>query len=320
MDGRLQITITQTLLLATIAVIMVILPFVAPNDFIVHAFCIAMIYAILAASWDLLFGFAGLISFGHAGFFGLGAYVAALITFHFNISPFYGPPLGGIAGALLGITIGVPTLRLRGVYQALSTLAFSESLRVVATNWYDVTRGTLGFNQHPTFFRLIGELHKSYYLLLAVSFVVVAAIWWIACRSPLGLTFRAMRDDDIRARALGINVVRQRVLVFTLSGFFAGLAGALYAHYVGLVSPTEFGPSLTILVIAMSTIGGVGTIIGPAIAAMVLYLLTEFMHLAGTVYNQIAIGILLIGFVLFLPDGIAGWYHRRGRTKVPTKE
>ncbi|HZQ14867.1 MAG TPA: branched-chain amino acid ABC transporter permease [Pseudolabrys sp.] len=308
----------QVAMILAVVIVAATLPFIAPNDFIIHTVCIALVYAVLAASWDLLYGFAGLISFGHAGFFGLGAYSAALFTTYLGLPAWFGPPVGAVAGALLGVAIGVPTLRLRGVYQALSTLAFSESLHVVATNWYSVTRGTLGFNQHPTFFRMIGELHKSYYVMLATCSVCVAVIWWIARRSRMGMTFRAMRDDDIRARALGINIVQQRVLVFTLSGLFAGLAGAIYAHYVGLVSPSELGPSLTILVIAMSTIGGVGTIIGPAVAAVVLYALTELLHLAGTVYNQIAIGALLIAFVLFLPDGIAGWFVRHGR-RTPAK-
>lgn len=302
---------------AGVLVLLLALPSIAQNEFLIHAFCIAMIYAILAASWDLLFGFAGLISFGHAGFFGLGAYAAALVTYHAGLSPWFGPAIGGVAGALLGITIGLPTLRLRGVYQALSTLAFAEALRVIATNWHDLTRGTLGFNQHPTFFKLSGESHASYYLLLAATLAIIGTIWWIACRSPLGLTFRAIRGDDIRAGALGIDVVRQRVLVFAFSGFFAGMAGALYAHFVGLVSPTELAPPLTILVIAMSTIGGVGTIIGPALAAMVLYLVTEAFHIGGSIYSQIAVGLLLIGFVLFLPDGIAGWLRRRLERRPP---
>jgi branched-chain amino acid transport system permease protein len=314
-----QLSGRQIAMIACASLFAVTLPYIAPNDFIVHTACIGLIYAVLAASWDLLFGFAGLISFGHAGFFGLGAYSAALLTFYFDLPAWFGPPVGALAGGLLGIAIGVPTLRLRGVYQALSTLAFSESLRVIATNWYPVTRGTLGFNQHPTFFRMIGELHKSYYFMLVTCCACIAAIWWIARKSRMGMTFRAMRNDDIRARALGINIVQQRVLVFALSGFFAGLAGAIYAHYVGLVSPSELAPSLTILVIAMSTIGGVGTILGPAVAAVVLYALTELLHLSGTVYNQIAIGVLLIAFVLFLPDGIAGWFERRGHRPASSK-
>jgi branched-chain amino acid transport system permease protein len=299
---------------------MLCIPLVAPNDFVIHTLCIALIYAVLAASWDLLFGFAGLISFGHAGFFGLGAYAAAILTYRWGLPPWYGPLIGGGAAMLLGLVIGLPTLRLRAVFLALATLAFAESLRIVATNWHDVTRGTLGFNAHRTFFRLSGEVHLSYYVLLAVSVALIVAIYWIACRTRFGLNLRAIRSDEVRAASLGINVVRRKIEAFMLSGFIAGVAGGLYAHYVGLVSPTELGPTTTMLVIAMATIGGTGTILGPAAAALVLYVATELLRLAGTVYAQVAIGVLLIGFVLFLPQGIAGWLTQRRRPSFIPRE
>ena len=305
---------------AAFTAVMLVIPLVAPNDFVIHTLCIAMIYAVLAASWDLLFGFGGLISFGHAGFFGLGAYAAALVTHKLGLSPWFGPFIGAGAAALLGLIIGLPTLRLRAVFLALATLAFAESLRVVATNWHDVTRGTLGFSAHRTFFRLSGEVHYSYYMLLAVSLALIAAIWWIACRTEFGLNLRAIRSDEIRAEALGISVVRKKIQAFMLGGLFAGAAGGLYAHYVGLVSPSELGPTTTMLVIAMATIGGTGTILGPAAAALVIYVAAELLRLAGTVYAQVAIGVLLIGFVLFLPDGIAGWLKRRRRERLAYQE
>lgn len=305
--------------LAALAVMLAIPP-AAPNDFLLHTLCVAMIYAVLAASWDLLFGFAGLISFGHAAFFGLGAYTAAILTHQAGLSPWWGPLIGGLAAMLLGLLIGLPTLRLKAVFLALATLAFAESLRVVATNWHSVTRGTLGFNGHRTFFKLSGETHLSYYMLLVASIVLIGAIYWIACRTRFGLVLRALRSDEIRADALGIHVVRAKILAFMVGGFFAGVAGGLYAHYVGLVSPTELGPSMTMLVIAMATIGGTGTILGPAIAALLIYVAAELLRLAGSVYSQVAIGVLLMGFVLFLPDGVAGWLRRRRRPRtLPTE-
>jgi branched-chain amino acid transport system permease protein len=298
-----------------ILAVMLAIPPAAPNEFLVHTLCVAMIYAILAASWDLLFGFAGLISFGHAAFFGLGAYAAAIITQQAGLSPWWGPAIGGIAAMLLGLVIGLPTLRLRAVFLALATLAFAESLRIVATNWHNVTRGTLGFNSHQTFFKLSGQTHLSYYMLLVASLVLIGAIYWLACRTRFGLVLRAIRSDEIRADSLGINVVRAKILAFMAGGFFAGVAGGLYAHYVGLVSPTEFGPTTTMLVIAMATIGGTGSIFGPAIAAVVLYVASELLRIAGSVYSQVAIGLLLMGFVLFMPDGLAGWLQRRFRRR-----
>lgn len=299
----------------TLAVLLAI-PAAAPNDFLIHTLCVAMIYAVVAASWDLLFGFAGLISFGHAAFFGLGAYAAAILTHHTGLSAWWGPAIGGVAAMLLGLLIGLPTLRLKTVFLALATLAFAESLRVVAANWHSVTRGTLGFNAHPTFFKLSGETRLSYYVLLVLTIALVGAIYWIACRTRFGLMLRAVRSDEIRAHALGINVVRAKILAFMVGGCFAGIAGGLYAHYVGLVSPTELGPGMTMLVIAMATIGGTGTIFGPAIAALVLYVAAELLRLAGSVYSQVAIGVLLMAFVLFMPDGVAGWLQRRGRRRL----
>jgi len=127
------------------------------------------------------------------------------------------------------------------------------------------------------------------------------------------LVLRAVAADDIRAQALGVDVFRMKLLAFTVSGFFAGLAGALYAHFIQLVTPNETASSLTILIIAMATIGGVGTIIGPAIAAIVIHFVTEMLQIAGTVFDKIAVGLVLVLFVLFLPQGIAGLVVRKNR-------
>lgn len=290
--------------------VMLVIPLVSTNNFLIHVLCIAMIYSVLAASWDFLNGFGGLISFGHAGFFGLGAYAAAILTVQFGLSPWWGPLIGGLAAAVLGLVVGLPTLRLKAVFLALATLAISEILRIIATNWHDVTRGTLGYNAHHVFFNLSGETHLSYYLLLMSCGLLITSLYWVACKTRFGLNLRAVRSDEIRAEALGVNVVRQKILAFMIGGFFTGMAGGLYAHYVGLVSPTELGPTTTMLVIAMVTIGGSGTILGPAAAALLLYTAIELLRLAGSVYSQVAIGLLLIVFVLFMPDGLTGWLKR----------
>lgn len=301
---------TSVALILALVVLMIAMPYLSPNEFVLNILGFALIYALMAASWDLLIGFAGLVSFGHAGFYGLGGYAAALATYHFGLSPWLGLPIGAIAGGLLGVAIGVPTLKLRAVYLALATLAFAESLRIIATNWHSLTRGSLGFNLHPTFFRLSGEAANSYYVVLGVAGCAIALIYYIARHTQLGATFQAVRDDELRAQALGIDVVRHKIIAFALSGFFAGLAGALYAHYVGLVSPTELGPTVTMLVVAMATIGGIGTIIGPALSALVLYVASELLRMIGATYGQVAIGALLIFVVVLFPDGIAGWVAR----------
>src|SRR6516165_3872518 len=295
-----------TLLVSALLVSALIAPFFVTNNFVLHALTMSMIFAILAASWDLLFGFAGQVSFGHAAFFGVGAYASALLSYYAGLSPWLGLFAGGLIASVFGLLVGFPSLRLRGVYLALATLACSEMLRIVVTNWVPVTRGTLGFNLHPGFTFVPNTPTTHYYIILVGAALSTGSMYLMAARSRLGLVLRALAVDDIRAQALGVDVFRMKLLAFSVSGFFAGLAGALYAHFIGLVTPNETASSLTILIVAMATIGGVGTIIGPAIAAIVIHFITEMLQIAGTVYDQIAVGLVLMLFVLFLPDGIAG--------------
>jgi len=295
-----------TLLVSALLVSALIAPFFVTNNFVLHALTMSLIFAILAASWDLLFGFAGQVSFGHAGFFGLGAYASAMLSYYAGLSPWLGLLAGGLIASVFGLLVGFPSLRLRGVYLALATLACSEMLRIVVTNWVPVTRGTLGFNLHPGFTFVPNTPTTHYYIILVGAALSTGSMYLMAARSRLGLVLRALAVDDIRAQALGVDVFRMKLLAFSVSGFFAGLAGALYAHFIGLVTPNETASSLTILIVAMATIGGVGTIIGPAIAAIVIHFITEMLQIAGTVYDQIAVGLVLMLFVLFLPDGIAG--------------
>jgi len=295
-----------TLLVSALLVSALIAPFFVTNNFVLHALTMSLIFAILAASWDLLFGFAGQVSFGHAGFFGLGAYASAMLSYYAGLSPWLGLLAGGLIASVFGLLVGFPSLRLRGVYLALATLACSEMLRIVVTNWVPVTRGTLGFNLHPGFTFVPNTPTTHYYIILVGAALSTGSMYLMAARSRLGLVLRALAVDDIRAQALGVDVFRMKLLAFSVSGFFAGFAGALYAHFIGLVTPNETASSLTILIVAMATIGGVGTIIGPAIAAIVIHFITEMLQIAGTVYDQIAVGLVLMLFVLFLPDGIAG--------------
>jgi branched-chain amino acid transport system permease protein len=183
-------------------------------------------------------------------------------------------------------------------------------LRVVVSNWHDVTRGTLGFSLDSGFPSIPSDPASQYYVILAGAVLSIGAMYVFAERSRFGLVLRALAADDIRAQALGVNILKMKLLAFAVSGFFAGFAGALYVYLIQLVSPNETASSITILVIAMATIGGVGTIIGPAIAAIVIHVVTELLHVSGTVYDQIAVGLALMLFVLFLPQGIAGLLQR----------
>jgi branched-chain amino acid transport system permease protein len=301
---------TRAVCWAVVAILIIAFPIIAPNKFVVHVAIVALTFAVLASSWDLLFGYAGQISFGHAGFFGIGAYTSALLAHHFGVSPWIGLAAGGVMAALLGAVIGIPSLRLRGVYLALTTLAFSEVIRIIAANWHSVTRGTLGMSAKP-YPGIPFHTTYYYYLMLILAVLAVGTMFWLANYSRVGLIFRAIKADDIRCRSLGVDILRYKVIAFALSGFFAGIAGAFSAHYLRLINPGDLAPQITIFAVAMAVIGGVGTIIGPAIAAIVVHGLMEYLKVLGAVYSLMAVGALLVLFVIFMPTGIAGQIPRK---------
>jgi len=286
------------------------LPSLIGNSYYVHILCIAMLYGVLAASWDLLFGCAGQISFGHAAFFGIGAYGSALTSAYFGISPWVALWIGALLAAAFGAVVAVPSMRLKGVYLALTTLAFAELARIVAVNWQSVTRGTLGFTSHPPLPGFGYSPQPYYYAILAFAVASVGLMYWLGRVSRTGLVMQAVRADDIRAEAFGADVFRYKLIAFMVSAFFAGAAGAFYAHYVHIVTPGEMEPKVGVLIIAMAIIGGTGTILGPAAAGILIYLLTEQLAIVGPVYKFTAVGLLLVLFVLFLPKGIAGFLAR----------
>lgn len=298
-------------LLALGLALLVTFPYVSPNTYYIHILTIGMLYAVLAASWDFLAGGAGQISFGHAGFFGVGAYAAAILAGTADINPWLAMPLGALIAAAFGMIVAMPALRLKGVYLALTTLAFAELARIVAVNWQSVTRGTLGYSLHPPLPGLGYDILPYFYSVLAFMLISVGFLFWLSKYTATGLVLRAIRADDIRAKGFGANIFGYKVLAFAVSAFFAGAAGAFYANYVHMITPSELDPKIAVLIIAMAVIGGQGTIVGPALAAIIIFGMTELLAIAGPVYKFTAVGVLLALFVLFLPKGVAGLVRRR---------
>jgi len=270
-----------------------LLPVLLPHPFVLTIATQAAIWALLAASWDLLSGYTGQISFGHAGFFALGAYGAAVATKHADLSPWLGLLVGAGVAAAVGLLTGFPALRLRGHYLALVTLGLAEIIRLVAQNWLEVTGGPFGIHD----FRSLPGLPAG---------ALVAAMYQVCERTSAGQAFRAIREDEVLAQTLGIDTTRYKLLAFTLSSAFAGLAGGLYAYYVQLVNPVIAGAATTSLVIGMVVFGGLGTLWGPVLGALLLYGLYEGLRFVGVVYNLVAVGFVIMVFVIFFPRGLAG--------------
>ena len=291
-----------------------LLPVLVPHPFVLSLATQAVIWALLAASWDLLSGYTGQVSFGHAGLFALGAYAAATGTKHADITPWLGVLGGALLTGIVGFLAGFPALRLRGHYLAIVTLGLAEILRLVAQNWLALTGGPFGIHDYRTFPGLpsapLAQRQALYVIILVVSATAIAAMLWVCERTRAGRAFRAIREDEVLAETHGINTTAWKLLAFTLSATFAGLAGTLWAYYIGLVSPGIASAGTTTLVIGMAVFGGLGTIWGPVLGA--IFSLSEGLRFVGVVYNLIAVGLVIMIFVIFVPRGLAGF----GKTKV----
>ena len=299
-------------------ILLLIVPLLFSNPYLLDTLILGFMYAILAASWDLLSGYTGQLCFGHAGFLALGAYCGAILTQKLGVSPWLGLPAGGIFTGLVGTLIGLPVLRLRGQYLAIVTLGFSEVIRLIAQNWIGLTGGPYGIHDYVTFpgFPEDPRLIKVYFYYTALGLLLIcgSVMYFICERTQIGKAFKSVREDQILAESLGIHTTFYKVLGFSLSCFFAGIAGAFYAYYVRLVSPYVAESINTVWAVGMVILGGLGTLIGPIYGAILLYGVYQAMRFVGVVYNLIAVGAVILIFVTYFPNGIWGiwdWVSRK---------
>jgi len=295
------------------------LPFVVQDDYFLRLVNMGIIYAILAVSLNFVLGYAGQISLGHAGFFGIGAYTAALMT-HGASGEMFWPAFiaSGITAGIAGAIIGIPALRLKGHYLAFGTLGFGEIVRIVLYNWREVTRGTDGISgiPSPKLFGFEFDNDQKYYFLVLAVLVLVLIASYRTQRSKFGREFAAIRDAEMAAGTTGVNVTRMKILAFVISSVIAGFAGALYANLVGFLSPDTFTFEVTAQVLSMVLIGGMGTTFGPVLGAIFIMALPEMLRVSKE-YYQVIYGAGVAFTVLFLPQGILGLFNRRRAAKVP---
>lgn len=268
---------------------------------------LVLIYALLSVSLNLVTGVSGLLHLGHAGFYGIGAYVAALLASELKIGFVIGLPAGGLAAAFVAFLVALPTMRLVSIYFAVATLAIGQMIFTVLLNWVPVTKGPNGV-QLFSGITLFGQAVKSPLAVYFLVAVIVAGSIWILHRiahSYYGNALRALREDDQCADAMGLNTVRLKIEAFTLSAFFAGIAGGLWAYTTGYISPNDFNFSNSILILSMVVVGGLGSLPGAIIGAALLIVLPELLRGFGDVRN-ILVGIILFASILFLPKGLLG--------------
>jgi branched-chain amino acid transport system permease protein len=292
---------------AALAVVAILacLPLFVTSPYSLGILIVSIYFALLALGWNLLAGFAGQFSLAPAAFAMLGAYATALLDYHLKAPLAIGIPAAIVGTALMGWLLGRIVLRLKGPYLALTTLSFAEIARVVIGNSHEFTRGDQGLNVPALMQSRVGY----YYLFLAVLLAVLLALYGLM-RGRAGRFWLAIRDDETGAESRGIDVVRYKTFAFALSCAICGLAGSLYGTFSQLVSP-ELGLLLqTGLVIAMVVIGGIGTLTGPVVGALLVYLASEWMREFGHI-QMVVFSAVVIVFARFFRTGLWGLATRR---------
>jgi branched-chain amino acid transport system permease protein len=279
---------------------------------IVHLAVIICIYGILALSLNLIIGMTGLFTIGHAAFFGIGAYASAILT-RVGIPWFFSMLTGVALASLLAFLIGLPTLRLVGDYLAIVTLGAAEIARAVFRNWIPVTRGPMGLPGIPdaAIFGIRFNTAEEY---LGLGLVCLAVVFIISQRivySPFGRVLKGIREDESATQSLGKNTYRFKMVIFIVGCGMAGLAGSLYAHYIGFIDPTSFVMWLTFFIVLIIMLGGLGNNVGALVATVVFVLLREGLRfvelperLNPAALQQLIFGLLLIVVTLFMPRGL----------------
>ncbi|MDQ0285751.1 branched-chain amino acid transport system permease protein [Desulfofundulus luciae] len=288
---------------AIVAVIAVVLPFVVQAPYVQHIMIMVFIWATLGTAWNLLGGYAGQVSFGHAAFFGLGAYSAGLLIFHLKISPWWGLVLGPFISMLVAIPIGIICFRLRGPYFALATLALGEIFRLVFTNWVSLTNGAQGILILSSFPTKLPYYFIAFFI-WGMSLLIVDRM----VKSKLGYYFVSIREDQDAAESLGIPTTRYKMFALLPSAFIAGLVGAFYMNYIAFIDPhVVFSLSdISVMVILVVMMGGVATLWGPSVGAAIYVALGELFRAWLGAANVLAFGIIVCLVILFLPNGIIG--------------
>jgi branched-chain amino acid transport system permease protein len=296
---------SSNLWLLVLFLFFLLFPVVFNDPYLHHLFILSFIFAILVSSWNILFGFLGVFSFGHQAFFGLGAYISAILVVRSGVETWVGFLAGGFGAALASLIISWPTFRLKGPYVAIVTLAFAEVLRMICSNWVSLTRGQLGLSV-PTLFS--GNSRLPFYYLIFLLFAATMIVLTKMIRSSFGLAAIAIRESQEAGESLGINVVRYKRLSFVLTSFMAGVTGAFYAHYIGILTPDIMGIQVIFSILVMGLFGGIGTLAGPVLGSFTLTFLAEYLRDLET-YRFLIYSLIIILAVLFLPGGLAGGFR-----------
>jgi branched-chain amino acid transport system permease protein len=306
-----------------LAIIIIMLPFMI-DDYFLNIAIMVILYAYLSQSWNIMSGYSGQFSFGHAVFFGQGAYVSTVLLTKYHISPWIGMFAGAGVASLTGLFIGYISFRykLKGIYFSLATLAFAEIFRVLIENlaYFNKTLGIMiPLQDNALMFQFSSRIYY-YYILLIMILIITGLVFWIS-KSRLGYNLIAIRENESAAQSLGVNTFRNKIAAICLSSALTALGGTFYAQYILYIKPASvFASDLSINILLPAIVGGVGTVFGPIVGALIVIPLGEITKsilgdYAGA--NLVAYGILLIVIITYMPDGVTGkLFNKRNKKKT----
>lgn len=298
---------SRLLLIVLAAAALLVLPWLVTNDYYLRIIVLSGFYIVLAVSLNITTGFTGLLSVGHAAFFGIGAYITALLTVGAEWPFWPAFLLSTAASAAVGAALGFMSIRLRGDYLAIATICFAEVLRLLALNWISVTRGPMGVPgiPAPQLFGVSLDSQQAFYYLIGAAVVLVIYTAHVIQASPFGRALFALRDNEMAAEAMGIDTRLYKVAAFTAGAMFAGLAGSLYAPWLTFISPDNFSYLESVMILCMLIVGGLGNIWGVAFGAVLLTFSLEILRPFET-FRMAIYGALLVALMIYRPQGLFG--------------
>lgn len=299
---------TKKILFITLFLFLVsTVPIVIDNGLILRVCIFIMLYSILSLSNMVIFGYGGMLNVGHTAFYGIGAYVSALLSLHLNLPFSLCFLISGVVAAIFGLILAIPCLRVSVDFLSLITLAFLEVFLAIANNWISVTRGPMGLTNIPaaSIFGFEFSTQQSFYYLIYFILIIIYVLLRRLVNSPFGRALQATRDDEIAASSMGVNINRHKIYAFVIGSGIAGFAGCLLAHYVGFVGPTSFGIDTSFVIMQMCILGGLGSLPGAVFGAVFFTVMPEvFRPLA--VYRMGLGGLIMLLVILIRPQGVFG--------------
>lgn len=315
------------IIIALAVLLMALLPLFVTSQYVMHLSILVLYTTLVSQAWNILSGYSGQFSFGHAAFFGTGAYTSTILLTQYGISPWIGMLVGALIASIIGLFIGFLSFRykLRGVFFSLGTLAFAEILRIIVQNteFFNKTLGILiQIDPNPAMFQFSSRA-GYYYVILIFALLATLLVYFIS-RSRLGYNLVAIRENEDAAQSLGVNTFKNKMIAIAISASVTAIGGSFYAQYMLYIEPpTTFGNDVSIDILLPAIIGGMGTILGPFVGALVVIPLGEitaqvFGGFAGA--HLMAYGIILILVMLYLPQGIVGWIQEKVRNARNRKD